>query len=214
MSCPLCQSSTSELFYRQPKGQLSGREFRHCLNCQMVWVPAQYQLDEAAEKAIYDLHENDPDDPGYRRFLSKAVEPLAERLQPGASGLDFGSGPGPTLSGMMRDKGFTCADYDYYYAHHPQLLQQSYDFITATEVVEHLSAPRAIIEQLLSCLKPGGYLTIMTKHWRDAQQFASWSYKNDPTHISFFHRDTMRWLAGQYQLDIDYSNDDVAIFTR
>ncbi|KFZ30617.1 hypothetical protein IDSA_08785 [Pseudidiomarina salinarum] len=213
MNCPLCKNAASELFYQQPKGPLAGREFKRCLDCQLVWVPAQYHLDEAAEKAVYDLHENNPDDPGYRRFLNRAVAPLAERLQPGASGLDFGSGPGPTLSGMMRARGFACADYDYYYANRPELLSETYDFITATEVAEHLSAPRNIIEQLLRCLKPGGYLTIMTKRWRDPQQFAGWSYKNDPTHITFFHRDTMDWLASQYQLRIDYISDDVVIFT-
>ncbi|MDX1705425.1 class I SAM-dependent methyltransferase [Pseudidiomarina sp.] len=213
MSCPLCLGTESELFYRQPRAPLAGREFWQCLNCQLVWVPKPQHLDESAEKAIYDLHENNPEDPGYRRFLGKALNPLIGCLPKGAQGLDFGSGPGPALSGMLRDKGFACADYDYYYARHPELLSKTYDFITATEVVEHLSDPRSTIEQLLGCLKPGGRLLIMTKRWQDPARFGGWSYKNDPTHISIFHRDTLHWLARQYQLRIDYISDDVVIFT-
>ncbi|MGB2360319.1 MAG: methyltransferase, partial [Porticoccaceae bacterium] len=62
-------------------------------------------MSSAAEKAIYDQHQNSPDDLQYRRFLSRLTEPLLERLGPCSRGLDFGCGPGPTLSVMMAEQG-------------------------------------------------------------------------------------------------------------
>jgi len=49
-------------------------------------------------------------DPRYRRFLARLAEPLIAHLPKGARGLDFGCGPGPTLSLMLREAGFACAD--------------------------------------------------------------------------------------------------------
>ena len=43
------------------------------------------------------------------RFLGRLAEPLVERLDPGASGLDFGCGPGPALAAMLTRRGYTVA---------------------------------------------------------------------------------------------------------
>jgi len=50
---------------------------------------------------------NSPDDPRYRAFLSRLFIPLNERIAPESCGLDFGSGPGPTLSVMFEEQGHT-----------------------------------------------------------------------------------------------------------
>jgi hypothetical protein len=50
--------------------------------------PAEH-LDPGEERARYDEHENDPHDPAYRAFLERVAAPLAERLEPGARGLDY-----------------------------------------------------------------------------------------------------------------------------
>ena len=68
-----------------------------------MFVPRSYHLSAADEKAQYDLHENDPNDPGYRAFLDRLAGPLDKRLAPHSHGLDFGCGPGPTLSVMLEE---------------------------------------------------------------------------------------------------------------
>ena len=103
---------------------------------------------------------------------------------------------------------------DLYYANVPQRLQQQYDFITCTEVVEHLGQPREVFEQLVACLKPQGWLAIMTKRWLNRERFGTWFYLNDPTHISFFHLDTFHWLAEHFHLEIDYVAADVVMLRR
>lgn len=212
--CPLCGSHQQTLFHVQQHGAQQGRQFWQCECCWLVFVPRAFHLSEKAEAEFYQTHENDPEDPGYRKFLSRAVNPLLACLNPSAHGLDFGCGPVPTLSKLLAEQGYACADYDYYFARHPQLLEQTYEFITCTEVIEHLSQPARILDQLYRCLKPNGLLVVMTQLWISQARFSQWNYRNDPTHIGFYHPQTWAWIADHWQLDIRYQQGDVVIFQR
>ena len=207
--CPLCGAAdVSELC------QDGRRKFLSCRTCNLVFVPAGQFLSSGDEKARYDLHQNSPDDPGYRRFLSRLFIPMQERLAAGSYGLDFGSGPGPTLSVMFEEMGHTMAIYDYCYATDRSVLENQYDFITATEVLEHLHNPKEDLDRLWTSLKPGGWLGVMTKLAPDREAFARWTYKNDATHVCFFSGSTFEWLAAQWQAEITFVNRDVILFYK
>lgn len=190
------------------------RSYWQCEQCLMVHVPAPWQLTAEQEKAEYDRHENHPDDPGYRRFLSRLADPLLQRLPPASSGLDFGCGPGPALALMLREQGHQVALHDLYYHPNPAALEQQWDFITATEVVEHLADPRAVLEQLWRCLTPGGWLGLMTKRVTSPEAFSTWHYKSDPTHISFFSEQSFRWLAQHWQAELELIGADVTLLRK
>lgn len=207
--CPLCLGHSS-LDYYQDKT----RAFLQCATCSLVFVPPQFHLSEAREKAEYDLHRNDPQDPGYRNFLGRLWHPLWERLSPAAVGLDFGSGPGPTLALMIAEAGFSCAIYDKFYAPDPQPLQQNYDFISASEVVEHLRQPRQELDRLFDLLNKNGFLGIMTKLVRDQAAFSRWHYKNDLSHICFFSAQTFQWLAERWQARLELLGEDVILLQK
>ena len=172
------------------------------------------QLIHEEEKAFYQQHENNPEDTGYRKFLSRMSLPVLDRIAPASHGLDFGCGPGPTLSLMFEEAGHTMAVYDPYFAPHSEALKKHYDFITSTEVFEHLSAPKQILEQLLPMLKPGGWLGIMTKRVIDQEAFSHWHYKNDPTHITFFSDQSFRWIAARYGLELSIVDQDVVLLQK
>ena len=191
--CPLCEGADVSNYYRDKV-----RGYLQCGTCQLVFVPAYEHLSAVEEKAYYDLHENRPDDPGYRKFLSRLFDPLIARLPPNARGLDFGSGPGPTLCRMFSEAGYEVALYDPYYAPEISVLSTQYDFITMSEVVEHLAAPGMELDRLWNCLSPGGWLGIMTKRVRDPQAFRTWHYITDPTHVSYFSEATFQWLAAKW----------------
>ena len=143
--CPLCHgTSINEAYHRDTR-----RNFYACMTCQLVFVPPEQFLTAEAEKAAYDHHQNSPDDGAYRQFLSRLFIPMQQKLPPGSQGLDFGSGPGPTLSIMFEEAGHTVSLYDYFYANDRSVLQQSYDFITTSEVVEHLHQPKYELEVLI-----------------------------------------------------------------
>ena len=106
------------------------------------------------------------------------------------------------------------AIYDIFYANNPAVFQQQYDFITATEVMEHLKKPMLELKKLWQCLKPGGLLGIMTKLVYDRQAFSTWHYKNDPTHVCFFSKATFFWLADTFKAKLEFAGKDVVLLEK
>ena len=92
MDCPLCLLSETNLFLQKHR-----RDFWRCEVCQLTFVAPDEFLPAEEEKARYLLHENDPNDARYRQWLAQVSEVLLPKLVPHSRGLDFGSGPGPTL---------------------------------------------------------------------------------------------------------------------
>jgi len=207
--CPLCAGTAISHFHSD-----SRRDYYRCANCLLVFVPAEQHLSLAGEKSIYDLHRNVYSDEGYRRFLGRLCEPLCQHLQPPACGLDFGCGPGPVLAQMLGLQGFDMTLFDPIYGNNTSALERRYDFITCTETVEHFFHPGREFKLLFSLLKPCGWLGIMTKQVIDRQAFAGWHYKNDPTHVSFFSRQTFHCLAKEFQADVHFYGSDVILLQK
>jgi SAM-dependent methyltransferase len=208
-TCPLCRSAAGHEFYADTR-----RVYLRCPICALVYVPPAYFLSSQAEKAEYDLHQNSPRDKGYRRFLGRLFRPVQARLSPASHGLDFGSGPGPTLSLMFEEAGHSMALYDPFYAPDARALERSYDFITASEVVEHLHRPQVELNRLWSCLKPGGTLGVMTKLVLDRDAFSRWHYKDDLTHVCFWSRTTFEWLAARWRTEPVFAAKDVILMDK
>jgi hypothetical protein len=207
--CPLCGISAAHSYHQDQH-----RDYFQCSCCSLVFVPPEQFLSAQQEKAQYDLHENRPDDPNYRRFLSRLFNPMQTRIRPGDRGLDFGSGPGPTLSLMFAEVGHAMTIYDPFYAPDLSALEAQYEFITATEVIEHLHQPARDLNKLWSCLKPGGTLGIMTKLALNQEAFRKWHYKNDPTHVCFFTRASLAWLGAQWQAELSFAAQDVILLGK
>ena len=210
LRCPLCADSVGSSHFHSDHH----RDYYRCPCCCLVHVPPSQLLSPAAERAEYDKHQNSPDDPGYRKFLGRLFNPLTIRLRPASHGLDFGSGPGPTLSLMFEETGHQMSLFDPFYAPEKYALTGQYDFITASEVVEHLHDPATELALLWSILKPGGWLGIMTKLALDRAAFSRWHYKSDPTHVCFFSIKTMDWLARQWQTKLLQIGKDVLLFQK
>jgi len=207
-TCPLC--GTAEVYLIECKTRL----YHRCEVCRLVHLEPSQRLSEEDEKAVYDDHENVIDDPGYRRFLSRAFEEVRKRTPAPAKGLDFGCGPGPALVAMAREAGYTMAQYDKYYHPDESALTGQYDFITSTEVVEHLAAPLPILDRLWSLLAPAGVLVLQTKRVLDDERFRSWHYRNDPTHITFFADESFTWLGQRWGCTPEYPHGDVVCFQK
>jgi hypothetical protein len=147
-----------------------------------------------AARSRYEKHRNGPGDPGYVRFLNRAVERTLPHLASGMRGLDYGCGPAPTLGLLMEREGMPCANYDPIFRPDPPA--GPFDFLIATEVVEHVSHPAADWRHMQDLLKPGGVLTVMTEFWTSLDAFPTWAYANDFTHVAFHHPRTIDWICG------------------
>ena len=207
--CPLCRSDEVALYH-----QNDARAYMACRICSLVFVPKSFRLTPEQEKAECDKHRNDPDDPGYRKFLSRLSVPLLEKLLPGSHGLDFGCGPGPALAAMIEEKGHTMALFDPFYANTPEVLRERYDFICATEVVEHLRQPDNEFHSLFGMLKPGGWLGIMTKQVTNREAFSRWHYIRDLTHICFYSRPVFAYLATRFNAGLYVVGNDVILLQK
>ncbi|MEX2639628.1 MAG: class I SAM-dependent methyltransferase [Balneolales bacterium] len=172
---------------------------KHCKHCSLIFADPASHLSNKDEKARYEEHNNGIQYPGYVRFINQAIEPALPCLSTKMHGLDYGCGPGPALSILLRRKGISCDDYDPFFF--PLKLSPPYDFIFATEVFEHFNQPGREIEKLVNLLHPGSYLIIMTILWKDLHDFPTWFYAKDPTHISFFHENTIRFIGERYGFD-------------
>ena len=193
----------------------AGRDFLRCGVCALTFVPASQHVDEKSERARYAEHRNSPDDPRYRAFLDRLLAPLAERLASGASGLDYGCGPGPTASVMMRERGFTMRDYDPFFFPNTELLDARYDFVVCTEVVEHLRRPGEIFARLNEMISPGGVIGVLTGILEEDGSFPAWWYHRDFTHISFYRPETLEWIANCYGWSLErLGHVDAALFRK
>jgi SAM-dependent methyltransferase len=178
--------------------QVNQHDYWRCETCQATHLDASQRLDVEQELAYYALHENKPDDQDYRRFLSRLLTPLLAVLPAASEGLDYGCGPGPTLAMMLEEAGHPVRLYDPFFHPDEAVLQGQYDFITCTEVVEHLHRPFEVFERLNRLLKPGGVLAIMTCFQTDDARFANWHYRRDPTHVVFYREETFHFIASRF----------------
>lgn len=196
MNCPLCAQAGP--FARIRGGD--ARRWYRCGRCALVFVDRADLPGAAQEHDFYLTHENRPDDAGYRRFLARVVDPVLPLLPAGARTLDYGCGPAPTLSALLRAAGHRCDDYDPLFR--PEPPAGPYDAIFCSECVEHFHRPGAEFDRLHALLAPGGLLAVMTEQWSDATDFTHWRYARDPTHVALFHARTFDWLAASLDLSV------------
>ena len=189
------------------------RWYRRCPCCWLIFVDPAHFLSLEEEKGRYETHENSIENAGYVRFLKRLVDPMLPYLETGMRGLDYGCGPGPTLSQVLRRQGMGCEDYDPFFA--KRLLHPPYDFVLSTECFEHFHRPAEEVERIRSLLKPGGLLGIMTERWETLDGFARWYYTRDPTHVSFYHLESLHFICRRFGFKALWMDDSrVAILRK
>ncbi|MCF7885409.1 MAG: class I SAM-dependent methyltransferase [Candidatus Marinimicrobia bacterium] len=194
--CPLCSQSKIGIFQI-----INKKQYFICSNCDLVFLARQYHLKPKEEKKRYELHENDPQDKAYRKFLTQLANPITRFINPPAVGLDYGCGPGPALAQMLEKKGYNMHIYDPFFADNQEALAKTYDFITSSEVFEHFREPGQEISKIISMVKTKGLIGIMTDLRPQEYMFKNWHYRRDPTHVCFYSDQTFDWISQFYDLE-------------
>jgi SAM-dependent methyltransferase len=208
-ACPVCRATPARPFIR-----IDRLSYWRCGGCEASFLDPRQRPSPDEAHRHYLLHQNDPGDPGYRRFLARLAEPLLARLAPGRSGLDYGCGPGPALAAMLRAAGHRMALYDPLFYPDPAALEGSYDFITCTETAEHFHEPAAEFDRLDRLLRPGGWLGLMTCFQTEDSRFLNWRYRRDPTHVVFYRETTLRAVAAARGWSCEIPRKDVALMSK
>lgn len=189
MNCPLCQTPSNHFYSHNT------REFYFCTTCFSIFLDDNNYFSEEDEQKHYEHHQNDVFDLGYQQFASPIVNAIKKDFKPNHQGLDFGSGTNSVIVKLLRDDFFQITEFDPYFSNHPAVLENKYDYIACCEVMEHFHHPRKEFEKLYNLLLPNGKLYCMTELFNETKSFDSWYYKNDHTHVFFYHEKTIAWIA-------------------
>lgn len=188
INCSLCYSEAA-LF-----SKVNQKQYYKCSGCSSVLLNSAHYLPREEEKKRYEEHNNDVDDTRYQKFVSPIVNSIMELFTTDHIGLDFGAGTGPVITKLLKDKEYNIDLYDPYFHNHPEKLSVQYDYIACCEVMEHFHHPEKEFKLLRSLLKPGGALFCMTELYSENLEFAKWYYRNDPTHVFFYHEEAFNWI--------------------
>jgi SAM-dependent methyltransferase len=180
----------------------------------LIFKDPRHFLSVENEKERYLLHENHFENLGYQEFLLPVVQWVQMTLPTSSHGLDYGCGPGPVLAKMLTTAGFQMTLYDPFFANNPLALEQKYDFVTCTEAAEHFFSPEQEFQKLAQLLKEktdSVFLFIMTSLHQGPEAFASWHYRQDPTHVCFYSQKTFHFIAEKWGWEVEFHSTTKAL---
>lgn len=176
-----------ELFFNS-----THQEFYKCETCEGLFVPPALLPEAKSEITRYKSHHNDVHDIRYQKFVSPIVNAVLKDFDSGThTGLDYGAGTGPVITKMLRDHHYDISPYDPFFDNNKSLLEKHYNFIVCCEVMEHFHRPAEEFRRLKNLLLPGGKLYCMTHLYSQEIDFQNWYYKNDPTHVFIYRKETL-----------------------
>lgn len=190
--CPLCLHQ-SDFF-----AEVQSRIYYLCNNCKGIFLDSAFYMTPDKEEEHYRFHHNNPEDKGYQNFISPITSKILQDYTSDDLGLDFGSGTGSAVVKVLQDEGYQILEYDPYFHPVEQHLDNQYDYIACSEVVEHFHQPAQEFQLLKKLLKPQGKLYCMTHLYSSEIEFQNWYYKNDHTHVFMYQKETMEWICKTY----------------
>jgi hypothetical protein len=195
MNCPLCSAGNQAEFSTAENGYVYFR----CSRCSLIWLGADHRLSREDEASHYCLHQNFGS--AYQSYLLNTVKPALEYVKPGALCLDFGCGPTEGMSGLLSPMGFRVESYDPFFF--PRVLRRNrYDLVLCSESLEHLFMPGREFVRIDAAMKRSAILGVRSQLWDGLGSFKDWYYRLDPTHVCFYSKDTVEWLAAHFGWDL------------
>ncbi|NKQ39066.1 MAG: class I SAM-dependent methyltransferase [Methanosarcinales archaeon] len=207
-TCPLC-SNTGSTFFKNEK-----QHFYCCKTCKGIFRNTSEHLKPIEEKERYQHHKNHINDLGYIKFANPIISLVKKYFNTNHKGLDFGAGHTPVISEILKTDGFQVEIYDPLFFNKSQVLNKTYDFISSCEVIEHFYYPKKEFDLLYNLLKPNGKLICMTYIFDETIDFKNWFYKNDPTHVFLYQKETFEWIKNDLGFKKVVIDDRLITFTK
>ena len=209
MICIVCKNQKGVDFKN-----IKPKRYWKCGYCEAIFLDKEFYLSSNDEYKHYLTHNNDVNDPRYKKFLSNLMLPLIEKIKLNSIGLDYGCGPGPALSLMLREKGYQMFNYDPFFHPKKSNLLKKYDFISCSETVEHFHNPFYEFTRFNELLNDGGVIGIMTNFHSKENIFENWYYIKDPTHVVFYSKNTFLIIAKMFKWDCEFLNNNLVFFKK
>lgn len=187
----------------------------YCPNCGFIYKGKEYHLEMHNEHEQYILHNNTMENEGYVNIFLDLISEYIKPLGVMRKVLEFGSGPGPVLKALLKREGYDVCDFDPFFNDNTEYLNNKYQLITSTEVIEHFSDPLKEFKHLYNLLEKDGYLLIMTRLRKmGIEEFLNWWYRRDLTHISFYTMGTIEYIARKLNMKIMKTNNENIILLQ
>lgn len=200
MICVLCgNNNINEI------GNFFNRIFFKCSECDLLQVDKSFLLGKEEEKSRYKTHNNFITEPGYVEFLNSLIIPALNFIDKNGTGIDYGCGHTKVLVELLSGKNIKCHSYDPFFF--PEISEKNFDFIFASECFEHFHNPTETIEHIVSLIKPGGYLSVMTNFHPEKKELSTWYYLKDHTHVVFYNKKTFEYIAEKYNAKIVFCDN-------
>ena len=209
MICIICKNQKAAIFTN-----IKQKRYWKCSYCEAIFLDKEFYLSSNDEYKHYLTHNNDVNDPRYKKFLSNLMLPLIERMKLNSIGLDYGCGPGPAFSIMLREKGYQMFNYDPFFHPKKSNLLKKYDFISCSETVEHFHNPFYEFTRFNELLNDSGIIGIMTNFHSKENIFENWYYIKDPTHVVFYSKNTFLIIGKMFKWDCEFLNNNLVFFKK
>ena len=209
MICIVCKNQKAAIFTN-----IKQKKYWNCSYCEAIFLDKEFYLNSNDEYKHYLTHNNDVNDERYKKFLSNLMFPLIDRIKLKSNGLDYGCGPGPALSLMLREKGYQMSNFDPFFHPKKSNLLKKYDFISCSETVEHFHNPFDEFTRFNELLNDGGIIGIMTNFHSEEKIFENWYYIKDPTHVVFYNKKTFLIIAKIFNWDCEFLGNNLVFFKK
>jgi SAM-dependent methyltransferase len=192
------------------------RKYFRCSLCELVFIHHTQLPVREMELARYNEHNNDLSSLAYLSYLDRLAAPVVEKLAIGEiKGLDFGCGPVEGMRHLLEPRGYEISSYDPYFFPETKLINNDYDFVLCSEVVEHFFEPAKGLAEIDELVKSGGFIGISSRLYpKSSEEFRNWGYRRDPTHVVFFSELTVKWVAKKFGWELINLNSPIWIFRK
>ena len=207
-TCPLCINASFSFFKNEK------HHFYQCKTCKGIFRNPKEYLNKTEETERYKHHKNSIRDLGYIKFANPIITAVKNNFKTQHKGLDFGAGHTPVISEILKTDGFQVEIYDPLFFNNKEVLKNKYHFITSCEVIEHFYNPKKEFQLFFDLLNAGGKLICMTFIYNPTIDFEKWFYKNDPTHVFIYQKETFKYIQKYFGFSEVVINNRLITFTK
>lgn len=218
--CKCCKSQINSQFC------VKNKKYHYCDFCKSVFLDNEFFLSKENQVDRYLLHNNTLDDFGYKTYLDNFLQQVLSFSNfENHTFLDYGSGPNPCLIELVKEKytNFKVIEgWDLYFTKDFTPRENFYSLITCLEVAEHFEVPEESFKHIFSLLKKGGFLAVQTQLFvsetefeKTEKKFATWWYKDDTTHVTFYSKEGIITCCANAGLEfVQQIDKNLLVFTK
>ncbi len=140
----------------------------------------------------------------YTNNILKVIEQLVDR---NITCLDYSYNNSMLLPSMLTEK-YTVHTANKFFKKSTLYKEHRYDVITCINVFERIKDPIKELHELLEVLKKGGFIVCYTHHYSHVEELNEWWSLKEPTHRSFYQRETIDFICRMLNLTLIYHDNN------